>query len=119
MIEQRIYTTVELLDLLKSLFAKDGEPASDYRVAKELGVSHQTISGWRNQGKTMDDETGYKVAELLGTSGEHIMGCIYFERSDRAKNTKMGDLWKRVALRSANALALALLGFWSVTDRLF
>lgn len=111
MIEQRLYTTVEILDLLKLLFSKDGEPASDYRIAKILDVSTTTVSRWRSGEKTMDDDTGYKVAELLGMQQEHMMGCIYYERSQRARNAKMSDLWSRIALRGTNAVALVALGF--------
>lgn len=39
---------------------------SDYRVAKELGVSRATVSAYRSRTPTLDEETSLKVAELLG-----------------------------------------------------
>lgn len=40
--------------------------ASDYRVAKELGLSKNTISNYRGGTRTLDDETAARVAEVLG-----------------------------------------------------
>ena len=40
---------------------------SDYRVAKELGLSPNTISTYRGgRSQTMDEVTSIKVAEALG-----------------------------------------------------
>lgn len=47
---------------------------SDYRVAKELPISHPTISRYRNKPEsTMDDETAVKVAAALGAEPELII----------------------------------------------
>ncbi len=39
--------------------------ASDYRVAKELGLSRTTISQYRARTPTVDEETAVKIATVL------------------------------------------------------
>lgn len=47
---------------------------SDYRAAKELGVSRNTISNYRSKpNTTLDDETAVKVAEALDVEPEIIV----------------------------------------------
>lgn len=105
----KIRKTVDFLDLLcehyKSL-SEDGKmPASDYRVAKELGVTQPTTSKWRTGKGTFDDDTCLLVADTLGLHREYVLGCIHLER---ATSSNLRDYWAKEALRGAN---LALVGF--------
>lgn len=55
---------------------------SDYRAAKELGLSRNTISNYRSKADaTMDDDTAVKVAEALSLEPEIIVIDQVAERS--------------------------------------
>lgn len=69
-------TTIAILDRLKAW-----KNWSDYRIAKQLEVSQQTISGYRNRGRVMNDETAEKAADLLGLPREFILANIHAERA--------------------------------------
>lgn len=54
---------------------------SDYRVAKELGVSRQAVSDYRIKTPSMDEDTAIKVAGLLGERPEAVLLDQYAERT--------------------------------------
>lgn len=55
---------------------------SDYRVAKELGVSGSTLSRYRNKPEsTMDDEAAVRVAEALKLDVEIVVLDQHAERT--------------------------------------
>lgn len=74
---------------------------SDYRVAKELGFSRNTIGNFRGgRAQTMDEETAIKVAGALG------------ERPEAVVLDQMAERVKTPGLRSAllaHAKALCIL----------
>lgn len=110
--DTRILTTLQFLEMLQEHYkylSDDGKtPASDYRVAKELGVTQQTVSRWRVGKSGMDDETAVKVAEILGMVSGHVLACVHLERS---KSSKVRAAWTVVAGGAANLAALAAIGF--------
>ncbi|HEX7890309.1 MAG TPA: helix-turn-helix domain-containing protein [Ramlibacter sp.] len=55
---------------------------SDYRAAKELGLSRNTISNYRSGTRTLDDETAVKVAEALEVEPEIIILDQHAERTN-------------------------------------
>lgn len=101
---RKIRTTVEFLDLLREHYkylSEDGKtPATDYRVAKEFGISQQAVSGWRTGKNTFDDETCLKVASVLGLHAEYVLGCVHLERSGSGI---MREFWKGMALAAPYA----------------
>ena len=54
---------------------------SDYRVAKELGLSKQTISKYRGPTPTFDEEMALRVAEALGIDPAAVLIDQLAERS--------------------------------------
>lgn len=71
-----MHTTLSLLDLLC-----ESKNWTDYRAAKELEVTQQAVSSWRCRGTVMKDETGSKVAALLGFKEKHVHLWLHLERS--------------------------------------
>lgn len=54
---------------------------SDYRVAKELGLSRQAVSDYRVKAASMDEDTAIKVATALGERPEAVLLDQYAERT--------------------------------------
>ena len=54
---------------------------SDYRVAKELGVGRATVSRYRCNDVTLDEEMAIKVASTLGERPEAVLLDQYAERT--------------------------------------
>lgn len=72
---------------------------SDYRVAKELGFSRNTISTYRGgRSNTMDEETSVKIAAALKISPVIVLVDQAMERS---KNYDARLAWSHV-LESLN-----------------
>lgn len=67
--------------------------ASDYALAKELGIAKQTMSSYR-KGKThFDDAVCRRVAELLGIHPGLVMLDMQRERSQSPESHKV---WQEV-----------------------
>lgn len=81
---------------LKSLNLND----TDYRLAKVLGVSPQTVSGWKTGKHTIDDKICLKVAELLQLEEGYVIACMYLERS---KTEPVRQFWKDLAQMVADS----------------
>lgn len=63
---------------------------TDYRVAKELGLSKQTIGSYRGKVVTMDEDTAIKVAQALGEKPEAILLDQFAEKvKDQAISTAL------------------------------
>lgn len=54
---------------------------SDYRVAKELGLSRTSISMMRSRPATLDEDSAIKVANALGERPEAVLLDQYAERT--------------------------------------
>lgn len=67
---------------------------SDYRVAKELQLSRNTISMYRTKTPTMDEETSIKVASVLGMSP---VGIIIDQVAERSKDESVRSALSKVA----------------------
>lgn len=67
---------------------------SDYRVAKELKLSRQTVSDYRSRTPSMDEDTAIKVAAALGERPEAVLLDQYAERT---KNPEVRSALSRAA----------------------
>ncbi len=76
--------------------------ASDYALAKALGITRQTISGYRNKKTSLHDDVAIRVAELLGIEPGIVLIDMHAERS---KTAEIRNVWERV---SAGFPALSL-----------
>lgn len=65
---------------------------SDYGAAKVIGLSRQSISGYRNGKFTFDEESSIKVAHVLGEKPEVVMLDQFAERTKNpaARNALFG-----------------------------
>jgi hypothetical protein len=91
-------TTRELLEAARLLC----EPPTYYRLAKELGISRQAMTRYR-QGGTFDDAVAIGIAELLGLEPGYVLACM---GAERAKRPAVRQVWEKVA----EGLALVLFG---------
>lgn len=67
---------------------------SDYRAAKELGLSRALVSKYRGPTSTFDEETAIKVAEALGADPA---GIIIDQVAERAKNPAVQSALREAA----------------------
>jgi len=104
-------TTLEFLNLLSARY--DG--ASDYRIAKILGVKQQLTSNWRN-GAVMSDNWAIRVADVLKMPRAYVVACVNAERlKDADRFGDPGKVWRQIADafrdKAAVYLLVAALGF--------
>ena len=60
---------------------------SDYRAAKELGLSRSTVSVYRSKADaTLDEDTAVKLANVLGINAA---GIIIDQVAERSKNPEV------------------------------
>lgn len=69
---------------------------SDYRAAKELGLSRATVSKYRSRTPTLDDESAVKVAHALGIP---LASIIIDQAAERTKNPEVKAALKEEAAR--------------------
>jgi len=94
-------TTIALADRLKEI-----NNWSDYRLARQLEITPQTINGWRNKGKIMTDGSALKAAELLGLDEAFVLANIHAERAVNTPSfdalTQLTKLAKKGAKKPTN-----------------
>lgn len=81
--------TIEFLDAVK---VRRGI-ASDYALAKVLGVSQQAVSGYRAGNSAISDDVALKVAEILQL---HPLQVIAAANAERAKTPEQRARWEGV-----------------------
>jgi len=97
-----------LADLLDGIKARHSLP-SDYALAKKLGISRQSVSGYRLGAPSISDDVLFRIAELLEIDPAEVAAIA---AAKRAKNPKMRDVWLRVAkLIHSSTLCFCLLSF--------
>lgn len=74
------------------------KPASDYRVAKVLGIDGGTISRIRNRKQTFGEELALKVAAELGEPEPYLLACVYYERE---RSVRVRVVWEAIARAAA------------------
>ena len=91
-------------EFLNAIAAKHGG-ASDYRLAKLLGVTKGAISAHRCRGVGLSDELALKVAAELSLDPVFVLACAHAER---AKQPEIRAIWERVAVRVAAGVVLGI-----------
>lgn len=85
----------EWIDRVKSVRGWD----SDYRVAKELGLTRSAVSNYRTQGTTLNDDTASRVADALGERSEAIIIDQMAERAQLpAVRAALSDAARRLCV---------------------
>lgn len=67
---------------------------SDYALAKALGITRQTISGYRNKNTSLHDDVAIRLAELLDIEPGIVLIDMHAERS---KTAEIRSVWERVS----------------------
>lgn len=102
-------TTKSYLEQVRrKIAAQENKPISDisdYRIAKEIGITHQAVSKLINGKSYLDPNAALKVAEIIGTEPMRVIAVAEFERT---KSPEDKARWKRWA--TAAMLASALIG---------
>lgn len=101
----------ELIEAVRARIAKvRGEKtASDYAVAKQIGISKQAISDHKHgRSFTLSDEAVIRAAAFIGVNEAYALASIHAERSktDEAKNA-----WERIATSFRKRAAAASVAF--------
>lgn len=77
--------------------------ASDYGVAKALGLSRTTVSGYRSRLSTLDEDASIKVAQAIGARPEAV---ILDQAAERVKSPEA----RAALLKAAERLYIMLNG---------
>jgi predicted transcriptional regulator len=80
---------------------------SDYAVAKVLGITRESVSGFRNGKSPFGIETAMKIGEILRIDGHRVYADGQIER---AKNQEILDFWKAVSEKFSESFKTLLLG---------
>ena len=96
-----MHTTRELLAAVKARH----HLASDYQLAKFLGMSKQRISA-NQAGAVMSDEAALKVADALGLERAHVLAIV---AAERAKSQPVKKEWEKLAAATAALFVFAML----------
>lgn len=78
---------------------------SDYAMAKRLGITRQTASGYATGKHTLSNDVALKVAAELGLEPGYVLACM---AAERAKRTEVREAWERVAKRMAHAAVFVM-----------
>lgn len=81
---------------------------TDYRLAKLIGVTPQTISGYRAGVRSPDGRAIVKLCELSGDDPHQVAAEI---QATRAASQEEAELWRRVASRLAGSVAAVVVVF--------
>lgn len=74
------------------------KPASDYHLAKVLGVTKSSISTIRTRKGAFGDDSALKVAELLGEPAGYVVACMHYERE---RSARVRVVWEAIAKAAA------------------
>lgn len=96
-------TTTEYLDAVREKL----HLPSDYAVAKELGVTRESVSGWRNGKSPFGIETAMKIGEILGMDGHAVYAQGQIER---AKKPEIAEFWMGISEKFSVSFLSLLLG---------
>lgn len=94
--------TTDYLELLKEKLGW-----SDYRIAKEIGITRASVSAYRNQGTEFSDESAIKVAKLLDISELKILADMH---AARAKDPTVKKSWQKIASTAAGIILFLNVG---------
>lgn len=95
--------TSEYLDAVKDRL----EIASDYALAKVLGIARESINAFRSGRSAMGIETCMKVGEILHVDGQAIYAQGQIER---AKKPEIRQFWESVSEKFSTSFLDLLLG---------
>lgn len=83
-----------------------GKIETDYRLAKVLGISHQSMTGYRTKNTLPNEKVIEQLCALSGDDPDVIAAQI---QAARAKSPEAQTLWLRVAARMSGMASTAFL----------
>lgn len=87
--------TKRWLAVLAEKYKTDDGPATDYRVAKLLGILPSSMSNYLGgRGSQMDDDIAARLADLVG---EHPLVVIGQIRAERSRTERAKKVWVQAA----------------------
>jgi len=95
-------TTNQYLDAVKARYSL----ASDYAIAKKLGLSPNSVRNYRRGITTMDENVSYLVAEMLEISPEQVIVAAQIERE---KKPELRAVWESIFRKVGGVAAASLL----------
>lgn len=98
--------TAAYLDALKRQMSIE----SDYALAKALGVTRYTVSGWRAGRHFPDALLCYRMAEALSIEPALVVADIERERAERAGKDAQASAWREWVEKLGGVAASLLLG---------
>jgi predicted transcriptional regulator len=90
---------MKTVDYLDELNEKKGW--TDYRIAKELGISRSTVSNYRVKDQHFRDDIAIHVAEILGIDPLKVVADAH---AQRAKDDETKGFWQKIAGTAAAAI---------------
>lgn len=94
-------------ELLAAVKAAQAIP-SDYRLARFLGVTDNTVSNWQHGRRRPDDAMALRLAELAGVDPGAVLAGL---AAERATDAGAAAAWRSVAARLASTAAALLVAF--------
>ena len=94
-------TFLDLLDEVK----RRHNIATDYQLAKVMGVSKQRLYQWRGGKAYADDSAALRLAELLDMDEGAALAVVH---GSRAKDPTVAEAWNRLASRLSGAAPAVL-----------
>jgi transcriptional regulator with XRE-family HTH domain len=101
---RKLETVADLLDALR----EEREWPSDYRIGKELGIKHTTVSAWRTGRAVPREKHALIIASALRISPTLVMAISIAQQS---KDKSVRDAWAKVVKQIARAGLPALAAF--------
>lgn len=100
----RFFTAQEMLELLRRM---NGD-CTNYRIAKLLGTSPQTVLNVVNNNATLSDENCIPLAELLKLPPSYVILCMHLQR---AKDDRLREAWQDMAAKYLKVSCFFLAGY--------
>lgn len=97
-----MFSIAQLLDRAK----QNGNIESDYRLAKIIGISHGTMTGYRS-GKSMPDAR--ILEQLCALSGDDLAVVAASIQAERERTSEGRAVWLMIAKRLAGGASTAIL----------
>lgn len=95
-------TTNQYLDAVKARYGL----ASDYAIAKKLGISPQSVKNYRNGRTSMDENVSVLVADALKIDPEQVIIAAQIERE---KKPELRAIWESIFRKVGGVAAASLL----------
>lgn len=101
------------LDYLQEVKTRLGI-TSDYALAKALGITQSTISGYRAGRSRIDDDVALTIADILRI---HPLQVIAAANAERAKTPEQRARWSGVMEKFSASFNALLSGSWQGRER--